>query len=1098
MTCEICKSKYDYNIHRPLIVKCGHTFCKDCIYISKQKYSNRSNNLKTKNIFICPIDNINHIFSQEKNINFPEPSIYPNLKLELIIKEIMAINEPVIKEKHIVYSKPDMKRNKSPEITNKNNINNREAIIQKDKKGKNENINIKINSGNQIINVNAINVNIDTGEKNKNSNTKKEQNDSVLNDDLNTLQINEEMNINDKKINFENDKINDDSIETIPYEEKSMTNMSFKDDFKELLNKNDEMKSQVVNNLNLKTDENKGTFSYTGIKKKYINNLNNNNNKNMQGMKAYNKKMLIHESNSSNNKNNIIYNKVIDSNRNNNEIVEDMNELKRDGSGKNSIYRNKKIKDLNSKNNLEKIINNDSLYDEDINSKDEKGYSSNNYYIKSNKNFGINQNKENNIYKKDQVSKNLNFDYITKLGTKSETKDILRKTDYHELSDNKKILNLKTLASNNQNNRQDIKSNVQSIKRESDKKNNISNNSIEKNESDDENFNKNYRKNRTVFRQKKKITYEKNLNNNTLNKLEENYKSESNQSLVDLKEKEKSEQINKYLFENSPNTFNKHSLVSKNIYISGKNNISNSMNKSNSSQNNFNLNINNTTKGRKLNFENNNNDDVFNVDYNTSNNNLYNNKRIQLSSSQRFKTINNSNSNKNLNNRNISSNHANNSNNSNSKINNSNNSNNNLYLEQNMMINSSYKKKSTRKIENNNNNIINQETPVKQEANNQNIISIYIKMKNKNKGDMNNKSGNKIDIDRNSLDPNNNSDIRDSRKNMFNLNNNIKINMNDYLSEKNYSNSLRETNNDSSPKNLKYSKESFIRLLTKQFESLLERENILKNSETYDKYKNYFSKMILSPYLSKLISENPISKIQITFLNRTDDLFIGILDQKKKEFITPEPISGILFTKKGEYYEGTFVNGQKEGQGKIIYKNGTIYEGSLKQNRHHGFGKLTQLDGEIFIGEWKEGKIHGNGKRYHSNGDKYVGNYVNNIRSGKGHYTFANGDSYEGNWSNGKANGKGKFIFKNGNVYEGEFKDNIISGKGTYTIKNGDIYIGNFINGLICGKGTLLNKNGNKYIGEFKNGKKEGEGSLYDKEGNIINSGIWVQDKFVN
>ena len=100
----------------------------------------------------------------------------------------------------------------------------------------------------------------------------------------------------------------------------------------------------------------------------------------------------------------------------------------------------------------------------------------------------------------DEVSKNLNFDYITKLGTKSETKDILRKTDYHELSDNKKILNLKTLASNNPNNKQDIKSNAQSIKRESDKKNNISNNSIEKNESDDENFNKNY-----ISSQKKKF-----------------------------------------------------------------------------------------------------------------------------------------------------------------------------------------------------------------------------------------------------------------------------------------------------------------------------------------------------------------------------------------------------------------------------------------------------------------------------------------------------------------------------------------------------------------------------------------------------------------
>ena len=113
----------------------------------------------------------------------------------------------------------------------------------------------------------------------------------MSNDDLNTLQINEEININDKKLNFENDKINDDSIETIPYEEKSMTNMSFRDDFKELLNKNYELKNQINNNLN--TDENDNQlFSHTGIKKKIINNLNNNI-RNKQIMKTYNKKMLI-------------------------------------------------------------------------------------------------------------------------------------------------------------------------------------------------------------------------------------------------------------------------------------------------------------------------------------------------------------------------------------------------------------------------------------------------------------------------------------------------------------------------------------------------------------------------------------------------------------------------------------------------------------------------------------------------------------------------------------------------------------------------------------------------------------------------------------
>ena len=78
-------------------------------------------------------------------------------------------------------------------------------------------------------------MNIDTGDKNKNNNINNKDNISISNEDLNTMQINEEININDKKLNFENDKINDDSIETIPYEEKSMTNMSFRDDFKELL-----------------------------------------------------------------------------------------------------------------------------------------------------------------------------------------------------------------------------------------------------------------------------------------------------------------------------------------------------------------------------------------------------------------------------------------------------------------------------------------------------------------------------------------------------------------------------------------------------------------------------------------------------------------------------------------------------------------------------------------------------------------------------------------------------------------------------------------------------------------------------------------------
>jgi hypothetical protein len=120
MKCEICKEKYDYNDHRPMIVKCGHTFCKFCIFNSTEK--NKNNDSNKNKFFKCPIDSVKHIFNLEKGPSIKEANIYPNLKLEIILKEILNINEPAIKEKHIVYSKPDMKRSKSPE--NKNTLNN--------------------------------------------------------------------------------------------------------------------------------------------------------------------------------------------------------------------------------------------------------------------------------------------------------------------------------------------------------------------------------------------------------------------------------------------------------------------------------------------------------------------------------------------------------------------------------------------------------------------------------------------------------------------------------------------------------------------------------------------------------------------------------------------------------------------------------------------------------------------------------------------------------------------------------------------------------------------------------------------------------------
>ena len=84
LKCDICNTNFDLNIHIPMVAKCGHTYCKKCIYNGGVRSS----------YGICPIDNIHHVLGIE--------SCIPNLKLELIIKKIFNYKEPKITEKKII------------------------------------------------------------------------------------------------------------------------------------------------------------------------------------------------------------------------------------------------------------------------------------------------------------------------------------------------------------------------------------------------------------------------------------------------------------------------------------------------------------------------------------------------------------------------------------------------------------------------------------------------------------------------------------------------------------------------------------------------------------------------------------------------------------------------------------------------------------------------------------------------------------------------------------------------------------------------------------------------------------------------------------
>lgn len=201
-------------------------------------------------------------------------------------------------------------------------------------------------------------------------------------------------------------------------------------------------------------------------------------------------------------------------------------------------------------------------------------------------NFELNNNGqiyENNTIKKGKVGVNeLNFNKINK----EDIKDIFRKTNYYELSKNNMINHIKN---NNNENNSNTNSNInnnkiinkqanilssQQLKKDTvysssnsiinsvlksspyknegininedktEKKNN-ENNLTNLDESDDDKFFNNYKKNRTVFRKKKKINYDDNIdinnfNNSTINnKIEENIIGEINGSMNSLNNKEK-------------------------------------------------------------------------------------------------------------------------------------------------------------------------------------------------------------------------------------------------------------------------------------------------------------------------------------------------------------------------------------------------------------------------------------------------------------------------------------------------------------------------------------------------------------------------------
>ncbi len=233
----------------------------------------------------------------------------------------------------------------------------------------------------------------------------------------------------------------------------------------------------------------------------------------------------------------------------------------------------------------------------------------------------------------------------------------------------------------------------------------------------------------------------------------------------------------------------------------------------------------------------------------------------------------------------------------------------------------------------------------------------------------------------------------------------------------------------------------------------------------------------------------PAGLVGFIFKDKTEVYVGGYVNGKK------EGKGRLFMTENGEESEGDWVKGQRDGFGTMKYANGDIYNGEWKNNMREGKGVLLRGDGAKYEGDWKINNFNGIGKYTWESSAVYEGNWINGNRNGQGIMKYKDGYIYKGEWKNDWREGKGVFLMKNGAKYEGDWKKNNFNGIGKFKWRNGAEYEGNWVRGKICGQGIMKYQNGNIYNGEWKNDTREGKGTLILKDG-VLFQGNWISNVF--
>ena len=177
-------------------------------------------------------------------------------------------------------------------------------------------------------------------------------------------------------------------------------------------------------------------------------------------------------------------------------------------------------------------------------------------------------------------------------------------------------------------------------------------------------------------------------------------------------------------------------------------------------------------------------------------------------------------------------------------------------------------------------------------------------------------------------------------------------------------------------------------------------------------------------------------------------------------------------------YEGKLENGLLEDQGREYDKNGVLsYEGTFLHGQRSGQG-TSYLNGvPSYKGEFQAGKPSGSGTSYDSSGNMiYQGQFAEGLPEGTGKSYKQGRMIYQGGFSAGKYSGQGTLYPAQGEQVEAVFQEGEPDGVVVWSKGGQTYYQGEWADNRPEGFGTLFSKAGKTlYQGQLSGGTLDGQ-----------------------